>query len=172
MSRGGLFDRRRVELIEGEVIEVAPQATPHRAVISKISKLLLSAFGPNDWVVIQGTLVLSNRSAPDPDFHVFDVPVGTPDEQLPKPLLLIEVSDTTYATDRGPKLRAYARAGIADYWIVNLVQRRVEVYREPSNPTGKRLDWRYDSVEFHGPGDEVRPLLRPQLAFPVGGMLP
>src|SRR5215469_594773 len=114
MARSGVFDRRRVELFEGEIIQVAPQATPHRAVITKISKLLVNAFGANDWVVIQGTLVLSSRSAPDPDFHVFDVPVGTPDEQLPKPLLLIEVSDSTYGRDRGLKLRAYARAGIAD----------------------------------------------------------
>ncbi|HXE54582.1 MAG TPA: Uma2 family endonuclease [Tepidisphaeraceae bacterium] len=172
MASSGVFDRRRVELIDGEIIQVAPQATPHRAVITKISKLLLSAFGPKDWVVIQGTLVLSIRSAPDPDFHIFDVPIGTPDDQLPKPLLVIEVSDSTYGRDRGSKLRTYAQAGIADYWIVNLIQRRVEVYRQPTNPTGKRLDWRYESVQFHAAGEEVRPLLRPQLAFPVAAMLP
>lgn len=173
MAEAGLFGNRRVELIEGEVIQMAAQATPHRAAITKISRMLLSAFDPaKEWVVIQGTLVLPPRSAPDPDFHVFAAPVGTPDDGLPRPLLAIEVSDTTYRRDSGSKLRLYARAGIEDYWIVNLPQRRVEVYRQPENPTGVRSGWRYAEVRFVGPGQEVRPLKRPDLTFATDAMLP
>jgi Uma2 family endonuclease len=174
MAEAGLFDDRRVELLDGEVIEVPAQASPHRTAISKISRLLLNAFDPvKDWVVIQGTLRLSRFSAPDPDFHVFDVPTGTPDDKLPTALLVVEVSETSYARDAGPKLRAYARAGVADYWIVNLSQRRVEVYRRPENPTpGKRGGWRYANVTHHGPGATISPLLRPTVAFPVDKMLP
>jgi Uma2 family endonuclease len=124
-------------------------------------------------VVIQGTLVLSRYSAPDPDFHVFDVPEGTSDDQLPLPFLVIEVSDTSHAKDAGPKLRAYARAGVPEYGIVNLPARRIEVHRRPENPTPtRRSAWHYADVTHHGPGTTLRPLLRPQLALPVDAMLP
>src|SRR4051812_37492853 len=95
MAEAGVFHGRRVELINGEVIEVPAQGHLHRLAITRTSRLLLTAFGPTDWVVIQGTLTLTRHWAPDPDFHVFDVPEGTPDDQLPVPLLVIEVSDTT-----------------------------------------------------------------------------
>lgn len=171
MDAAGLFNGRRVELIEGEVIAMAAQATPHRAAVTKISKLLLDGFTSGDWVVIQGTLLLPPYGAPDPDFHVFDVPVGTSDDQLPVPLLVIEVSDTSYARDSGPKLRMYARANIADYWIVNLDLRRVEVYRRPGNPTGKRLGWRYADTQVITPGQSISPLGRPALSLAVDQML-
>jgi Uma2 family endonuclease len=174
MAETGLLDGRRVELIEGEIIEVPAQAHAHRLLVSKISRLLNAAFDPKShWVVIQGTLALSRHSAPDPDFHVFAVPEGTPDDQLPPPLLIIEVSDTTYAKDTGLKLRAYARAGVQDYWVINVAARRVEVYRAPENITpGRRSGWRYADVTHHGPGGTVSPLLRPQLSFPIDAMLP
>jgi Uma2 family endonuclease len=174
MAEAGLFDDRRVELIDGEVIKVPAQAHPHRLSISKTNRLLVAAFAPSSyWLVVQGTLVLSKYSAPDPDFHVFDVPEGTEQERLPLPFLVIEISDTTYRKDSGPKLRAYARAGIGDYWIVNLPERRVEVYRRPENSTpGRRSGWRYADVRTHGPGAVIHPLRLPKLAIPVDAMLP
>ena len=174
MAEAGLLDDRRVELLNGEIIEVPARATPHRAAVSKLSIRFADVFDrATDWVVIQGTLRLSRYSAPDPDFHVFNVPIGTPDDRLPLPFLVIEISDTTYAKDAGPKLRAYARAGIADYWIVNLPARRVEVYRRPENPIPtRRSSWRYADTTHHGPGAFVRPLVRPQVAIPVNAVLP
>jgi Uma2 family endonuclease len=161
-------------LLNGEIIEVPAQAHAHRLSVSRISRLLNDAFPPSGhWVVIQGTLVLSRLSAPDPDFHVFDVPEGTPDQQLGLPFLVIEVSDSTYAKDSGPKLRAYARAGILDYWIVNIPARHVEVYRKPENPTpARRSTWRYADVTHFAPGATLHPLLRPQVGIPVDAMLP
>jgi Uma2 family endonuclease len=172
MAEAGLFDDRRVELIDGEVIEVPAQANPHRTSVTKISRLLFKAFGPNHWVVVQGTLILPRYGAPDPDFHVFDVPEGTPDDKLPLPLVVIEVSDTTYLKDSTLKLREYARAGIEDYWIVNLPARRVEVYRDPENPTGRRRGWRYATTVHLGRGEQVRLLKRPKVSFDVSAMLP
>ena len=172
MAEAGLLNDRRVELINGEIIQVPAQATPHRACVTKVSRALLSSFGPSDWVVIQGTLPLGGHSAPDPDFHVLDVPVGTPDRLLPIPLLVIEVSDTSYAKDSGPKLRLYARCGVRDYWIINLLQHRVEIYRRPENPTGRRSGWRYADVTFHVPGSRISPLGRPQTEFEVDALLP
>jgi Uma2 family endonuclease len=174
MAEAGLFDDRRVELINGEIIEVPAQATPHRASVTHVSQLLLAAFPPPKvWVVIQGTLRLTRYDAPDPDFHVVDARVGTPDDQLPVPFLVIEVSDSTYRKDAGPKLRAYGRSGVPDYWILNLPARRLEVHRRPENPTpGRRSGWRYADVTHYGPGQSISPLLRPQVSFQVSAMLP
>src|SRR5215210_5448052 len=93
MAEAGLFDDRRVELINGEVIEVPAQAHAHRLSVSRTNRQLTTFFPPSAyWVVIQGTVVLSRYNAPDPDFHVFDVPEGTRQEDLPKPSLVIEIS--------------------------------------------------------------------------------
>ena len=173
LSKAGSFGDKRVELLDGEIIEMAAQATPHRVSVTKIANLLLQAFPPpGQWVVVQGTLALPKRSAPDPDFHVFDAPVGTPDEQLPLPFLVIEISDTTYRKDSGPKLRAYAAGGVSDYWIVNIRQRRIEVYRAPENTTGKKSGWRYAQVELLSYGKQVSPLARPDLSFAIDDFLP
>lgn len=113
IADAGLLDNRRVELIEGDVVECAAQDNVHMSAVSRIARLLLGDFTDADWAIIRGTLIIPRHDAPDPDFHVFDVPIGTPDEQLPTPILVIEVSDITYLKDSGPKLRTYARAGRA-----------------------------------------------------------
>src|ERR1700722_7864846 len=172
MSDAGIFDGRRVELIAGRIVKMPPQKNPHRWAISKINTLLVRAITDKEWLVIEGTLFLGGDSAPEPAFHLCDVPGGTPDEKLPRPILVIEVSDSTYKRDSGSKLRLYARAGIEDYWIVNLLERRVEVYRQPKNPTEKKAGWRYGSVQLLVPGQTVSMLKRPSVSFAVGQLLP
>jgi Uma2 family endonuclease len=168
----GFFGDQRVELLNGEIIRMPAQAQAHRLAITRITRLLVPAFDPAHYtLVIQGTLPLPRFSAPDPDFHVFDAPEGTPEERLPKPFLVIEVSDTTYLKDSGAKLRLYASAGIPEYWIVNLLKQQVEVYRQPQNGTGKLSDCRYASVTVHRAGETVSPLHRPHVAFPADRML-
>ena len=172
MSEAGLLDDCRVELLNGEIIEMPAQGVPHRLAVSRITRLLVAAFDPSHfWIAFQGTVVLSRFSAPDPDFYVLDVPERTPTRKLPTPFLVIEVSDTTYRKDVGPKLRVYAKAGVPEYWIVNLSKQQIEVYRQPENPTGKRSGWRYASVSVHRAGESVSPLNRPGLVFPVDQML-
>ena len=172
-SQMGVFGERRVELLNGEIISMPAQEVPHRLSVSRITRLLVAAFDPAQyWVVVQGTVKLTRLSAPDPDFHVLNVPEQTPTSRLPLPFLLIEVSDTTYRKDKGPKLRTYASVGIPDYWIVNLPGRKVEVHRQPVNETGRWSGWTYKSVSILDPGDQASPLLRPDLSFPVDRMLP
>jgi Uma2 family endonuclease len=169
----GLLGDRRVELLDGQIIEMPAQANPHRLAVSKGARLLFSKFPPEShWVVVEGTLLLSKRSAPDPDLHLFDVPEGTPDADLPLPVLVIEISDSTYRKDSGPKLRAYAAGGVRDYWIVNIPAHRVEVYRSPENPTGKKSGWRYSERTFFTHGQQVPLLARPDVTLPVDGLLP
>jgi Uma2 family endonuclease len=172
MSEAGLFGDRKTELIKGKIKKMAPQMNPHRWAISKISRLLVQDTTPKDWLVIRGTLFVDDLNAPQPDFQLFDVPEGTPDEKLPPPILVIEVSHTTYRRDSGTKLRLYAGGGIPDYWIVNLRDRRVEVYRDPQNPTGNESDCRYATVTHFGIGQTVAVLKRPKTRFKVEAMLP
>lgn len=173
MSDAGMFDRQRVELLNGRLYKMHAQANPHRAHITLDTIVLARHFGDAKrfWMVVQGTLVLSPTSAPDPDFHIFDVPVGTPDEKLPLPFLVIEVSHRTYRRDSGIKLRMYAAAGIGEYWIVNVAEKRIEVYRRPTNPTGRQIDSRYADVKHYVKGDTLHPLARPEIELSVSEML-
>jgi Uma2 family endonuclease len=173
MAEIGLFDDRRVELINGEVVAMAAQAHPHRSALSKVNyKLVAAVPASSHWLLVQGTLLLPRHGAPDPDFHVFDVPLGTPDRKLPLPFLVIEISDTTYLKDSGPKLRMYAKAGIQDYWILNLPQDRLEVYRQPSKIPGTPGRWGYAPPIVFSRGHTVSPLSRPDLVFAVNDLLP
>lgn len=169
----GFLDGRRVELIDGEIIRMPAQGRDHMVCITKLNELLVHHFPTTThWVAPQGTLKLDKYNAPDPDFHVRDVPVGTPDAQLPKPFIVIEVSDTTYAKDAGPKLRLYARSGMQEYWIVNVQARCLEVYRKPQNTTGRRSGWCYADIHILKPAESVTMLARPGITWTVSSMLP
>ena len=175
MSEAGIFvmfGGRRTELLEGRIIKMAPQLDPHMWAISKLNRLLVAATTQKDWLIVEGTLYLSDDSAPEPDFCLFDVPEGTPQKKRPLPILVIEVSNKTYNRDSRAKMRIYAKAGIQDYWIVNLRDRRVEVYRKPENPTGAGKGWHYASVKHLKPGQSVAMLARPSVSFPVNELLP
>ena len=115
---------------------------------------------------------MGKHDAPDPDIYVRKCATGTPDKDLPQPFIVIEVSHTTYKRDSGIKLRRYAAAGIQAYWIVNIKAKRIEVYRKPENPTGKKRDWTYASVEFYHPGEKVKLLAYPKIQFAVSDILP
>jgi Uma2 family endonuclease len=150
---------------------MSPQENRHMWSVSKINRLLVGATTPKDTLIVHGTLYLDEHNAPEPDFHLFDVPLGTPRDKLPRPILVIEVSDTTYRRDSGVKLRLYARAGIPDYWLVNLNENRIEVYRKPANPTGNEAGWRYASVTHLSGGEIVAMLKRPRVRFKVEAMI-
>lgn len=172
MDRAGIFGDRKVELIEGRVRKMNAQANPHRWAISKINRLLVNNTSSKDWLVVEGTFFVDEFNAPEPDFHLFDVPEGTPDKNLPLPILVIEVSNRTYKRDSGSKLRVYARAGIPDYWIVNLPKRRVEVYRQPQIVPGPEADWQYASVTHVSAGQSLSVLKRPTMQFDASALLP
>ena len=162
----------RVELLNGRIYRRAPQAVPQMTAISRSSEALFRVARPSDWVVVQGTLILDRFSAPDPDLMLLPVPPGTPTHLWPDPTLLIEVSDTTYRRDSGPKLRKYAFHGVPQYWIENLGADRVEVYREPQNPTGRLRDCNYAVVEHYVRGQSVPLAGRPGVTLDVNELLP
>lgn len=170
----GFFLEQRVELIGGEVLVMPAQKNLHAISIALTEDALRTAFGAGHWVRVQMSLDLRPHSVPDPDLAV--VP-GTPRTYDPahnptSALLIVEVSDTTLRYDRGHKASLYARAGIADYWIVNLVDRQLEVHRNPVPDRRQPFRFGYADVTALALTDFATPLAAPQARIAVADLLP
>ncbi len=173
MSVGDVFVDRRVELINGRIRRCHRQSHAHMWAVSKSAAAFFSRFDRAQfYVVIRGTLYLGKFDAPDPDFHVFDVPEGTPTEACPIPFIVLEIADRSYERDRGIKLRRYAASGVQDYWILNLSNRMIEVYREPERVIGMKPRWRYRSITRHGIGQTIASLKYPEHVLRVADLIP
>jgi len=170
IRRGAFLPRKEhhVELIYGEILPMSPIGPPHNATVYELNDWSFEVLprkavyvGPQGAI---GTPALD--SEPEPDL----VWVRRKDYRLqhPRPedvLLVVEVADSSLAKDRGLKARLYAEAGIADYWVMNLQDRTVEVRRDPLGPA-------YRSVASFGVGEEVRPLAFPAAVLPVSRLFP
>jgi Uma2 family endonuclease len=170
----GFFLEQRTELIGGEILVMPAQKNFHALALSLTQDALRAAFGPGYWVRGQASLDLSPFSVPDPDLAVV---AGNPRDHNTKDnpttaLLIVEVSDTTLRYDRGRKASLYASAGIADYWIVNLVDRQLEIYRQPVADSSQPFGHRYDQVTVLGPTDTATPLAAPTAQISVADLLP
>jgi Uma2 family endonuclease len=162
----------RVELINGRIYRMPAQALPHLVAVSRGNRLLNRVASSAEWLVCQGTIRLGKYSAPDPDFIWLPCPEGTSVDRWPQPILLIEISDSTYRKDSGIKLRTYAFHGVPEYWIENLKEDRIEVYRQPENPTGKLVDCRYALVQHFTRGQSIPIAARPGITLSVDELLP
>jgi Uma2 family endonuclease len=167
------FQGKRVQLIDGEIIEMSAQKNEHGIAITLTEDALRAVFGPSFWVRTQLSLDLSPHSVPDPDLAV--VP-GTPRSYVgasvpTTALLVVEVAEKLWY-DRNRKANLYAASGISDYWIVNLVDRQVEVYRDPVPDASQPFGYRYASDTDLLPGAVVSPLALPGASIPVDDLLP
>jgi Uma2 family endonuclease len=135
MGKTGLFgEDARMELLDGEVIEMAPIGSRHAGCVKYLARALIVAAGDRAVVAIQDPVVLDNRSEPQPDLAVLAPRSDGYRESHPTPpeiILLIEVSDTTLAFDRDVKAASYGRAGVPECWIVDLAGDQVLVLRSP-----------------------------------------
>ncbi len=130
---GILHEDDRVELIEGELVEMAVIGTRHFSCVNRLTRLLVMNVGDEAIVSVQNPVRLNEYTEPQPDLTVirprdYRVSLPVPEDVL----LLIEVSDTTLSYDRGVQLPLYARAGIREVWIVNLPAETMERYTSPS----------------------------------------
>ncbi len=132
LEAGILTEDDPVELIHGQIVEMSPENTPHRAAIIKSTRTLIDALDAEAYAVQpQSPLLLDEYNVPEPDLAVLR---GTPDELMDGALpvaLVVEVADSSLKRDRGVKQSLYAQADIPAYWIVNLQARTVEVYTNP-----------------------------------------
>jgi Uma2 family endonuclease len=168
------FLGKRIELIEGEIFEMAAQKNLHAAGISLSEDALRLAFGPGFWIRVQMSLDLTPFSVPDPDIAVVrGTPRTLPIHQNPtSALLIVEVSESTLRYDRATKGSLFARVNIADYWILNLVDRRLEVRRDPVVDATAIYGMSYATVVVLGPADVVSPLAAPHASVKVSDLLP
>jgi len=154
IDAGILTEDDKVELLEGFIFRKMTRNPPHDATLMRLDDLIRERIPPAWRVRIQSAIVTGD-SEPEPDLAVVAGPAERYRKSHPRPgdvALLVEVSDRTLARDRGRKRRLYARAGIEIYWIVNLVDRQVEVYTEPS---GTRRPARFGQMRTYQEGDEV-----------------
>ncbi len=163
----GFFGDQRVELIEGEVY-MTPIGPEHGASVDKMNLRLTPQFvGKGYYLRVQSPLRIG-ESEPVPDLAIVQ---GTPDdywtEHPTTALLVIEISDTTLPFDRTHKASLYARAGIPEYWIVNLAERVLEVYREPAPMDDTPFQAGYKLMRRTTQDETISPLFDPELNIPV-----
>lgn len=172
LGEAGFFDDERVELLHGEIWTLPPQNTPHFSAVEATAEALLAVFGAGFTARRHGPITLTDGTEPEPDVVI--VPGSWRDYVVQHPTpsevrLLVEVSDATLRKDRTTKAEDYARAGIADYWIVNLVHRQIEIFRDPlTRPEGAL----YRTRQILLPGDSLAPLSAPNNTVSVADLLP
>jgi Uma2 family endonuclease len=162
-----------IELLGGHLVVAEPQGAAHYTAIVKTARALQAAFGPAWYVRTQGPIGLDDESEPEPDVAV--VPGGVEDYGRAHPsrvALIVEVAETSLAVDRQYKASLYARAGVPDYWILNLVDRVLEIYREPRSDAAAPFGWSYARSGVARPAASVAPLAAAGSSVPVAQLLP
>lgn len=158
---GILGEDDRIELIEGELIDMAPIGVEHSAAVNWFARALFKACDDRAIVQVQGPVRLDRLSEVQPDFAVLRPREDFYHAALPGPanvLLLVEVAKSSLHHDRTVKLPLYARAGIAEYWIVDLARRVVTAHRRPASEG-------YDQIDTKGPGERLVLALDPAIAI-------
>ena len=164
---GVLRPDARVELLDGQVVAMSPIGSRHAGCVNRLNRMLLQAVGSRATVGIQNPAILDDFSEPQPDVAVLKYRTDGYAERHPEPddvLLLIEVMVTSADFDRDVKVPLYARAGIAEVWLVDLEAGRIEIYREPG-------DAGYAVVRTAGRGDNLTPLRLSSVTLPGADIL-
>ncbi|OCR02540.1 hypothetical protein BCD67_01240 [Oscillatoriales cyanobacterium USR001] len=136
IETGILNEDDRVELLEGQIIEMSPQLPPHTATTHIASDYLRSLLAGRVTIRIQSPITLRPNSEPEPDIAVVRIDSDRYFDHHPTPdeiFLVIEVANTSLRKDRRQKVRAYANANIPEYWILDVYERQVYVFRNPGN---------------------------------------
>jgi Uma2 family endonuclease len=167
IESGILTDRDRVELLQGEIIEMSPVGRQHAACVDRLTELFVLRLFSQAIIRVQSPIHLSNNSEPQPDVAILQRRPDFYAESHPQPkdiFALVEVSDTTIEFDRTVKVPLYAQDDIAELWIVDLNTETVQVYREPHS-TG------YQSVQTLHRGQTIALQALSDIQFTVDQLL-
>jgi Uma2 family endonuclease len=174
LAQTGVFEGRHVELIRGEIFEMSPQKSEHAAVVTQVDDVLSPVFAPAGCCIrVQCPLDLGQDSDPEPDIAVVaGKPLDYVQSHPTTAALIVEVAESTLWFDRTRKASLYAAAGIGDYWIDNLADRQLEVYRDPVPDAAQPYGWGYASVTIFTRADSLSPLAAPQAVIAVAELVP
>src|SRR6478736_7467433 len=159
----GAFEGEKIELLDGEMVAMSPIGTLHSSAVQRLTELLILALHARASVYCQSPFAASELSEPEPDLLVAprgDYLADHPGEAH----LIIEVAESSLTKDRGRKLRMYASCGVPEYWVVNLQDRCIEVYTEPSPDA-------YSRTERYERGQSIRLGAFPEIVFAVSDIL-
>ena len=168
MAEAGILRyKERVELIEGEIVDMTPIGRRHMACVDRLTRFFVRGVGDEAIVRVQGSLRLHEHSEPEPDLVILRPRADFYAESDAGPadaLLIVEVADTSEHYDRQVKVPLYARAGIPEVWVVDLTAATVTAYRGPS-ATG------YTEAIVATGTDELSPLAFPELSLSAARIL-
>jgi Uma2 family endonuclease len=159
----GHFQDERIELLDGALVRMSPIGPPHTATVTRLTELLVLTFVGKARVQVQGPFAASELSEPEPDVCV--IPLGDYDsEHASRAYLIIEVAESSLSRDRARKARLYAGCNVPEYWIVNLVERAVEVLTEP-------VAGAYQRTKLFHKGERITLVEFPHVALAVDDFL-
>lgn len=162
MGRVGILSEDdRVELLDGEIVEMQPIGPSHAGHVNRLTELFVSRLAGRATVIVQNPLRLDRRSEPQPDLTIARPRADFYSNAHPAPedaLLVIEVADSSLRVDREVKVPLYAKASIAELWIVDLAAEELEAYREPSGSG-------YATTTRLRRGDSIAPLSFPDVTI-------
>ena len=170
----GFFSDKRVQLINGDVLVMAAQSNWHATVIKAVERALEHSFGTEYFVRVQNSLDLSPLSVPDPDLAVI---AGSYDSHMDREnpttaIMVVEVSETTLHEDRERKSGLYAASGIAEYWIANIRDQRLEVRTRPKVNSSNEFGFDYADLTMLDADEFVTPRALPGVKIPVRKLFP
>ncbi len=173
MGDAGLFENERVELIDGEIIVMSPQKGPHGGLIRKLNALFVRLIPTTHSVGVQPPLDLGLRFEPEPDISISTGAPGDFLQHHPKTAeLVIEIANASVNYDRKNKGSLYAKAQIPEFWLINLIDKCVEVYRKPVKDRVQVFGYKYSSCRILRSGDSISPLCLPGVKIAVKELLP
>ncbi|MDG4597027.1 MAG: Uma2 family endonuclease [Candidatus Contendobacter sp.] len=164
---GLLHEDSRVELIDGEIVEMAPIGSSHGGNVNRFIRLFSKVVGDKAIIAAQNPVVLSGYAEPQPDLAILRWRADDYEQSNPHPedvLLLIEVSDSTLRYDRDVKIPLYAKNGIPEVWLLDIQNRQLEIYREPINGIYQQRDCRR--------AGQIAPILCPDAAIDLAELFP
>jgi Uma2 family endonuclease len=135
VATGVLTKYDRVELIDGDILNMPPIGLNHSSVTARLNKLFVLSVGDSAMVSPGGSVKLGDYSIPQPDLMLLKPRDDFYSGQIPTApdvLLLVEISDSSLVFDQGAKRALYARHGVAEYWVIDIPGKRIHVYREPT----------------------------------------